>query len=56
MPYTIEKKGRGYMVCDERRCFSKKPITKAMAMKQRVAIALSEHKKNPKTPMSAYFK
>ena len=56
MPYSIEKKGRGYFVSDGKRNYSSKPLTKAMAIKQRVAIALSEQRKNPKTPMSAYFK
>ena len=57
MPYSIEKKGRGFIVCDDKmKCFSKHPLTKKTAMKQRIAIALSEHGKKPGTMMSSYFK
>jgi hypothetical protein len=55
MPYEIKHVKGGYLVCDEKRCFSKKPITKKKAQKQRVAIAISEHKKNPEIPMKTYF-
>lgn len=55
MPYFLRKLANGYKVCDANRCFSKKPISFKQAQKQRVAIALSEHSKNPTKPMSYYF-
>ena len=54
MPYKIEKVGKGYFVSDNIKRFSKKPLTKKMAEKQRIAIALSEHNKSGK-PVSFYF-
>lgn len=48
MPYKIEKKGNGYMVCDKKRCFSNKPLSIDKARKQRVAIILSEAKGDKK--------
>ena len=54
MPYKIVKENSGFKVCDAKRCFSNSPITKKQAMKQRVAIALSEHAKTGK-PMKSYF-
>lgn len=54
MPYSIQGSGYGYKVCDKMKCFSKKPLSKTMATKQRIAIALSESKKSGK-PMSSYF-
>jgi hypothetical protein len=45
MPYEIKKVKGGYLVCDEKKCYSNKPLTKKKAQKQRVAIAISEHKK-----------
>lgn len=54
MPYKVERKGAGFMVCDAKRCFSKKPLPLQTARKQRIAIALSEAKKSGK-PASAYF-
>lgn len=55
MPYTIEKYGRKFKVCDTAgKCFSKKGISKKMALRQRVAIALSESKKTG-TPVSNFF-
>lgn len=54
MPYSIIPQNKGYLVCSEDKCFSKKPISKKMAMKQRVAIAISEQKKTGK-PMKNYF-
>lgn len=47
--------GGGYKVCDSKKCYSKKPMTKKMASKQRVAIALSEHRKTGKS-MKSLFK
>jgi hypothetical protein len=54
MPYRIEKVGEGYKVCDPTRCFSEKPLPKKRAMKQRVAIVISEHKRTGK-PMKSLF-
>jgi len=45
MPYTIKKCAKGYKVClvaDPSRCFSKKPLTKTTAEKQRRAIVMNE--------------
>jgi hypothetical protein len=55
MPYSIEGSGYGYKVCDKMKCFSTKPLTKKMAEKQRIAIAISESKKSGK-PIAYYFK
>lgn len=54
MPYHIEKLPGGFKVCDDNRCFSQKPMPKKQAMKQRIAIALSESKRTGKKP-STYF-
>lgn len=54
MPIFIEKEKGGFKACDEKRCFSKKPMTKKQVMKQRVAIALSLAKQEGKPP-SVYF-
>jgi hypothetical protein len=56
MPYFLRKVAGGFKVCDTNRCFSKNPLPLKQAQKQRVAIALSEHAKNPKKPMNYYFK
>jgi hypothetical protein len=58
MPFKIEKKQNGFVVKDIKTgdVFSKKPLTKKMAEKQRIAIAISEHKKKPMKPMSYWFK
>jgi len=45
MPYLIKKVNYGYKVCKKTKpseCYSNKPLTKKMAMKQRTAINLSE--------------
>lgn len=45
MPYVIKRVGDGYKVCkaaEPARCFSKKPLAKSTAEKQRVAILISE--------------
>lgn len=59
MPYSIvptkQKDGIGYRVCDDKKCFSKSPLSLKMARKQRIAIAMSEHAKTGK-PMSRFFK
>ena len=54
MPIFIEKEKGGFKACDDKRCFSKRPMTKKQAMKQRVAIALSLAKQDNK-PASFYF-
>jgi hypothetical protein len=54
MPYKIVGSGYGFKVCDKMKCFSTKPLTKKVAEKQRIAIALSESKKSGK-PVSSYF-
>jgi len=57
MPFKLEKKQHGFVVKDINtgHVFSKKPISKERATKQRIAIALSEYKKNPAKPMRYYF-
>jgi hypothetical protein len=56
MPFTIERSGKGFKVCDDKgKCFSNKGLPKATAMKQRVAISLSESSKTGK-PISSFFK
>jgi hypothetical protein len=55
MPYKIEPVKGGFKVCDSKRCFSKGPLTKRMATKQRVAIALSEHRKKPNKSIGYFF-
>ena len=55
MPYTIKDVPGGFVVADAKRpSFSKNPLTKMMAQKQRIAIALSESSKSGKPP-SLYF-
>jgi hypothetical protein len=53
MPIFIEKQNGqsgarlvGFKACDDGKCFSKRPMTKEQAMKQRVAIALNLAKKD----------
>jgi hypothetical protein len=49
MPYLIKKVKGGFVVEDKAgKQFSNKPLTKKVAEKQRIAIALSEHKRQPK--------
>lgn len=55
MPYKIVHMDGGFAVRDAKgKTFSNHPITKKMATKQRIAIALSESKKTGKSP-SLYF-
>lgn len=55
MPYNIKKIKYGFKVCDnENKCFSNKPLTKKQAIKQRIAIAISENK-NKKISMKKLF-
>lgn len=57
MPYKIvEAKEGGFRVCDKSRCFSSKPLPKAQAEKQRVAIALSESHRTGKPPRLFFTK
>lgn len=55
MPYLIKKVKGGFFVEDKAgKKFSDKPLTKKVAEKQRIAIALSEARKSGK-PVSSYF-
>lgn len=54
MPYEVKHVPGGYLVCSETKCFSRKPLTKKKANKQRVAIAISEAFKQNK-PVSNFF-
>ena len=53
MPYIIKQVApRGYKVCKEvepDHCFSKKPLPKKTATKQRIAIIISESKSSKKS-------
>jgi len=57
MPFDIVKKQSGFVVRDVKtgKTFSKKPLTKQQATKQRIAIAISEQKQNPKKPIRYFF-
>jgi len=55
MPYSIKKVKGGFVVEDKAgKQFSNKPLTKKVAEKQRIAIALSEAKKTGKS-IGSYF-
>lgn len=55
MPYMIKHVPGGFIVEDKKgKQFSGHPLTKKMAQKQRIAIALSESRKTGK-PVSGYF-
>jgi len=56
MQYFLRKVAGGYKTCDKKHCFSKNPLTLDRARKQRIAIALSEHRANPSKPINYYFK
>lgn len=56
MPFFLRKVSGGYKTCDKNRCFSKNPLPLERARKQRIAIALSEHRANPKKPINYFFK
>ncbi len=51
-PYKIKEVGSGYKVCKTRgkKCFSKKPLTKKTAEKQKTAIILSGLRKAGRIP------
>lgn len=55
MPYMIKKVKGGFKVSDGEKFFSKNPLTKEMATKQRIAMAIPLAKKTGK-PMEYYFK
>jgi len=57
MPYIIEKVKKSYFVEDAKthKRFSKKPLSKLQAEKQRVAIALAEHRKHPNKSVTSFF-
>jgi len=50
MPLVIKKFKSGFRVCDDKTCFSKKPLTKTKATKQELAIRLSNLRKAGKIP------
>ncbi len=56
MPYMLEQVKRdGFFVKDKAgKRFSKKPLSKKMATKQRIAIAISESKRTNK-PINKFF-
>jgi hypothetical protein len=56
MPFQIKKVGKGFKVVEpgKTHVFSNNPLSKKQAMKQRVAIALSESRKSGK-PIKSYF-
>lgn len=56
MPYQIKEIKSGcFKTCDAKnKCLSNKCLTKKVAQKQRVAVAISESKRSGK-PVSSYF-
>ena len=55
MPFVIKPERKGFKVYDTKgKSFSKKPLPKARAVKQRIAIALSEAKRTGK-PVGEFF-
>ena len=56
MPYAIIPVDKKFMVIDKKngRTFSKKPLSKAVARKQRIALAISSSKRENK-PVSTFF-
>lgn len=55
MPFKIVPVNGGFQVADTKgKTFSSNPLTKKIAQKQRIAIALSESKSTGK-PVSTYF-
>jgi hypothetical protein len=54
MPYEIRKVGGGFLVCDKKRCYSGKPLTKKKAKKQQIALAISSAEKENK-PVGSFF-
>jgi hypothetical protein len=54
MPYEVKQVKGGFLVCDQKRCFSKHPLTKKKARKQQIALAISTSKKE-KQPIGNFF-
>jgi hypothetical protein len=55
MPFVIKLERKGFKVCDTKgKCFSKKPLTKKTATRQRIALALSESRRTGK-PVGEFF-
>lgn len=55
MPYNIIPVGHGYKVMSQDgKVFSRKPLSKKQAMKQRTAIAISEARKTGK-PIATFY-
>ncbi len=53
MPYIVTKIKNGFKVCRMDKpsvCLSKKPLTKKMALKQEIAVRLSELRKAGRIP------
>lgn len=57
MPYNIAPSGRGYVVerADSGKALSNHPLSHRQAQRQRVAVALAEHRKHPGVPIKRYF-
>lgn len=59
MPFVIEKQPKGGFAVKDIKTghkFSNRGLPKQIALKQRIAIAISEHKQKPTKPMSYWFK
>lgn len=56
MPFQIKKIGKGYKVVEpgSSHVFSHNPLSKKQALKQRVAVALSEARRTKK-PVGSFF-
>lgn len=50
MPLVIKKFKYGFRLCDEKTCYSNKPLTKKRASKQELAIRLSKLRKQGRIP------
>lgn len=51
MPYIVKNVADGYKVCkkdEPAKCFSKKPLPKERAVKQRIAIIISQQQRRKK--------
>jgi hypothetical protein len=57
MPYKIIHEGKGYFVqnAETKKKYSSKPLPKKVATKQRLAIILSEQRKNPNLSVRRMF-
>jgi hypothetical protein len=54
MSFEVSKVGGGFFVCDKKRCYSGKPLTKKKAKKQQIALAISYAEKENK-PVGSFF-